>query len=183
MCTLTLDPRSSALMGSARVTQKLYDVLCDKRDDVEIVLQLVYLFYKLVYHESSRHSVVQHERLVSCILDLVVDPNEKICLFANLCVDVIMEHSDEWQERILERRFATCNYYWLQFLQGNNPFDEEEVSVQDRSRAEDFNLSGDYYDQFADYSGWDPSHYEQMEQMHTMINDRDVNDYDLHEYT
>ena len=37
-----------------------------KQEDDEIVLQIVFLFYQLVVHESSRHSVTKG----SCILAL-----------------------------------------------------------------------------------------------------------------
>ncbi len=174
LSTLMLDARAAPLLGSARVVQKLYDILCAKRDDVEIVFQLVYLCYKLVYHTASRNSVIQNERLVGCLLDLVVDPNEEIRRFANLTVDIILEASVEWHDRIRERRFAACNYYWLQFLEGNNPFEDEERSAQS-NRSQDFSQSQDYYDQFADYNGggWAPA--SSMEHLHTL------SDYDLHD--
>jgi hypothetical protein len=183
LSTLLIDPRSAISMAHTRVTSKLFDILVNKRDDIEIVLQLVYLFYKLLVNESSRGAVVQNHHLCECVMDLVVDPNPQIQHFADLCLDIISESTEEWRQIVLEQRFARCNYDWIQFSDsGSNPFeDDEHMMLQhDSMRSQDsFNMmSGEYYDQFADYGdGWDPSQYSGFEQ-----NIHHVNEYDLHDY-
>lgn len=126
----------------------LYDVLQAKVDDVEIVLQLVYLFYKILYYPQSRKAIINHERLVTCILDMVIDPCEDIRRFANLCVDIILEASDDWKDRVLERRFMICNHYWLLFLEGG-----AEALMRDDHEELPEETSEDYFHQEHPYLG------------------------------
>ena len=35
-----------------------------KQEDDELVLQIVYLFYQLVLHESTRHCIVESSRIL-----------------------------------------------------------------------------------------------------------------------
>lgn len=86
--TLARDPKSAIMLGNARLIRILYELLNEKAEDVEIVLQLLYTTYKLLLHEPSRLSVIAHEPFANCLLDLVVDPEPQIRILANQSLGV-----------------------------------------------------------------------------------------------
>jgi hypothetical protein len=193
MGTLMLDPDSASYFGSGRIASKLFDVLFEKNDDVEIILHLTVLFYRMLLYEDSRGSIVENEKLVICLLDLVIDPNEQIRRYANLAVDIISEVSPEWRDKVLERRFETANHYWLEFVNnGGLPFQQDD-SLNDTYGEHGMGGMGDSRDEYgqsqsadfeyADHSAFSPNptvwDSSQMAGMNMLSdNDDSLSDYD-----
>lgn len=60
------------------IVQNLIELLKARQEDDEIVLQIVYVFYKLVYHEATRGLVLGQTMAVSYLIDLMHDKNAEI---------------------------------------------------------------------------------------------------------
>lgn len=117
--TVALDSRSGAILASRALLQNLYNTLCDKVDDVEIVLQTMFTLYRFLMQDHTREAVIEHKQLPYCMLNLVVDPHPEIRNLANQSLDIIMDHDQSWRDRIRDKRFEACNAEWLQFITQN----------------------------------------------------------------
>jgi len=115
--TLATDGAMAPQLSQARLVSKLHDVLNEKNEDVDIVLQLVYTIFKMLLHHASRVSIIKHHNFTNCLLDLVIDPNEHVRNLANLSLDIIMENDEGWRAKIREKRFEMCNREWIEFIQ------------------------------------------------------------------
>jgi hypothetical protein len=197
LVTFTLDPDAAQYIGNNRLVSKLLELLYEKNDDVEIVFHIVYLLYKLLLTEESREVIVENDKLVFCLLDLCIDQNEQIRHFANLAVDIIFETSEEWHEKVLERRFETCNYFWLEFVNNggvpDTSYDEHDGFVQvsggegedsyyDESyehpgHSGEFSAQHGRYDSM--YSGGPPNAYEEAATGQKMYDMSDLSDFDF----
>ncbi len=140
--TLATDLKAGPVLANTRLIRMIYDVLNEKTEDVDMVLQLVYTVYKLLLLPQPRELIIRHDMLTLCILDLVVDPAPLIRDFSNLSLDIIMEHDEEWRSKIREKRFEACNQEWLEFIRGGGvPYDGVGESTGGESGAYD-----EYYD-------------------------------------
>lgn len=129
--TLATDTAMAPQLAQNRLVNKLHDVLNEKNEDVDIVLQLVYAIFKMLLHQQSRNSVIKHHNFTNCLLDLVIDPNEQVRNLANLSLDIIMEHDEGWRTKIREKRFEMCNREWIDFIQngGVPQFERDQANA------------------------------------------------------
>jgi hypothetical protein len=69
--------------------------------------------------------IIWYEKLVVCLLDLVIDPAEQIRCYANLA-DVHHQRglSSEWLDKVV---LETANHYWLELVKnGGLPFQQDD---------------------------------------------------------
>lgn len=109
-----VDPKVASILGTARHVNTLFSTMVEKGSDPEMVLQIGFVFLKLLLHEGSRGVVLEHEDLIKSLLSLVADPIPHIRDVANMCLDVIMDFNETWRNRIRDTRFETLNREWIE---------------------------------------------------------------------
>jgi hypothetical protein len=141
--TVCSDPVAGTVMGNARLVRMLFDILQDKSDDVDLVLQCIYTLYKMAMLREPRQQICKHDQLTLSVLDLVVDPNPSIRDFSNMVLDIIMEEDEDWRAKIREKRFEACNREWLDFIHGGGVPPGGQF---DQSAGEDSGAYDNFYD-------------------------------------
>jgi len=119
--TLAIDPRAAPMLASSALVRMLTQLLTDKIEDLDMVVQILFCVFKFLLHRETRAAVLLSEHLTDCLLDLVVDPSAEVRHLANMCLDIIMEHDDGWRDRIRTRRFEAFNREWLQLFANAAP--------------------------------------------------------------
>lgn len=60
-----------------------------KQEDDEVVLQIVYVFYQLTRHESTRPQVISTTEVPAYLIDLMHDKNTEIRRVCDTTLDII----------------------------------------------------------------------------------------------
>jgi hypothetical protein len=119
LSTVATDSKCSGMLANQRLIGIIYEVIREKIDDAEIVLQSIYTIFKMLLHTESRDAIIVNEMMVCLLLDLVTDPCEQIMNYANACLDTIMEYDNDWRDKIRIKRFQAFNADWLHVMEMN----------------------------------------------------------------
>eukprot|EP00056_Hartaetosiga_gracilis_P007592 m.110246 g.110246 ORF g.110246 m.110246 type:complete len:108 (+) comp12743_c1_seq2:176-499(+) len=88
--TVLTDPACAPLVADCGIASMLIGMLKDKQEDDEIVLQIIFVWNKLLYYKSTRDVVLSEPQAVSYLLDLMHDQNteiRKVCnRFVYMCL-------------------------------------------------------------------------------------------------
>eukprot|EP00002_Diphylleia_rotans_P030578 TRINITY_DN6297_c0_g1_i1.p1 TRINITY_DN6297_c0_g1~~TRINITY_DN6297_c0_g1_i1.p1 ORF type:complete len:735 (+),score=171.51 TRINITY_DN6297_c0_g1_i1:274-2478(+) len=111
--TFAGDSKCCSLFARSRVISSLYEIMTEKQDDDEIVLQAVYTFYRLINNRDAATVMLNQTHLVPFLIDLLFDKNPEIRAMADLLCDTIVDIDEEWAKRIRARKFQAYNAEWL----------------------------------------------------------------------
>jgi len=114
--TLAADPQAAPMLANHRLIHCLHDVLLEKSDDDEIVLQIVFTLFKFLLHRETREVIMQNEGLVVALLELLQASNPVIRHTVNDALEVIVECGEIYHEQVVEKRFEHHNREWLQLM-------------------------------------------------------------------
>ncbi|XP_025833909.1 kinesin-associated protein 3 isoform X2 [Agrilus planipennis] len=123
--TAAYDESCAQLICNSDLLQLLIELLKFHQEDDEIVLQIIYVFLVILAHESTVQYVINKTEAPAYLIDLLQDNNKNIRKVCNTCLNMIMDNSTSWAERIRIERFRHHNEQWLQMVD-NHQFDEEE---------------------------------------------------------
>jgi len=76
--TVCYDAVVAPIIANSHLIITLTNLLTEKQEDDEIVLQVLYVFYRLVVHEDTREVLLRQTDAVSHIIDLLADNNMEI---------------------------------------------------------------------------------------------------------
>ena len=76
--TVLADERCAQMVAEEGLVNVMIGLLKAKQEDDEIVLQIVYVFQKLVFLEATRHAIVEQRQAISYLVDLMHDKNPTI---------------------------------------------------------------------------------------------------------
>ncbi|CAG2248440.1 Kinesin-associated protein 3 [Mytilus edulis] len=102
------------------------DVLCQhyipdecnaKQEDDEMVCQIVYVFYQMIFHESTREVIIKDTQAPAYLIDLMHDKNAEIRKVCDNTLDIIAEFDPEWAKRIQLEKFRWHNSQWLDMIE------------------------------------------------------------------
>lgn len=114
---------------ASRLPKMLQDLLVEKRDDEEIILQLLYAFECLLVHDEVRDLILQETEVAPCVMRFARARNPKILEQAGKTLQVISEYCVElsansdgasqlaWVEQIKVFRFEQHNSEWSRFVE------------------------------------------------------------------
>lgn len=118
--TAASDNATCSLLASSNIIGLLYQVWKDKSSDVEILLQLIFCFYKFFQQESSQDEAMYGTRVVVDIMDCLSHKNAAVREMADTVVEMVLEvdRQDRGQlgqlgEQIRKKRFESYNQKWL----------------------------------------------------------------------
>lgn len=125
LSTISTDQQACELLASGNIIPTLYQLLKEKGEDVEIVLQLLNCFHKLMHFTSSRETVLYNTRIFADIVDCLDHRNPAVRAKAEEMSSIVLEFDRKptgefgaMGNQILKRRFETYNKAWLQSMGG-----------------------------------------------------------------
>jgi len=119
--TAANDPECADILAQSKLVGNLYELMTEKQEDDEMVLQITYTFYNFIRWEQTRAQLLQNEPVVTYLVDLLYDSNAEIRKMADQTLDLIMEVDDSWAQRIRERKFQIHNAEWLRSVDEGSP--------------------------------------------------------------
>ncbi|KAG8182560.1 hypothetical protein JTE90_007297 [Oedothorax gibbosus] len=110
-----------------------------KQEDDEIVLHIVYLFYQLIYHRTTREVIIKETQIPGYLLDLMHDKNTEIRKLCDRSLEIISEFNEEWAKKIQIEKFRWHNCQWLEMIESQQ-MDEADFYGEDSytPRIQDF---------------------------------------------
>lgn len=115
--TICTEKTAGAILSSG-IAVKLLNLLEEKKDDDEIVLQTVYSFHKLLLFSQTRDELLNKTQVLTCLVDLLNDKNAEVKQTADKALDYIMDVSETYAPKIRSMKFETFNQEWVQVIAG-----------------------------------------------------------------
>eukprot|EP00056_Hartaetosiga_gracilis_P007595 m.110282 g.110282 ORF g.110282 m.110282 type:complete len:136 (+) comp12743_c1_seq7:176-583(+) len=112
--TVLTDPACAPLVADCGIASMLIGMLKDKQEDDEIVLQIIFVWNKLLYYKSTRDVVLSEPQAVSYLLDLMHDQNTEIRKVCNSALDIVAECDMTWANEIRKKNFEFHNSSWIE---------------------------------------------------------------------
>lgn len=102
-----LDDDAARLLCSSPLVKLIYDVLHEKQDDSEIVLQILYSFHRLLRHPGTGHALLYETQMPRDVCELLEHENAVVRVMADNLLDLVVDH-DEANEKTMDinRRLA-----------------------------------------------------------------------------
>jgi len=137
------------IIANSHLIITLTNLLTEKQEDDEIVLQVLYVFYRLVVHEDTREVLLRQTDAVSHIIDLLADNNMEIRKMADQALELIMEMDDELGKRIRHRKFVVHNQNWWQMVTGGYDESQDEAMAH-HNQEQELTYAGGPYQGYGD---------------------------------
>ncbi|EEB13642.1 Kinesin-associated protein, putative [Pediculus humanus corporis] len=126
--TAACDEDCAMLMCKEGILISLIELLKAKQEDDEIVLQIIYMFYQIIRHDSTRNHLILETDAAAYLIDLMQDKNKEIAIVCDSCLDIISEFSNEWKKRIMVDKFRFHNSQWLEMVE-NQALDDADFAL------------------------------------------------------
>jgi len=157
---LALCQESAQHIAGSRLPGMLQAILVEKRDDEEIVLQLLYCFRCLLVYDEVRDVILQDTEIAPCVMRFARSRNPMILEEAMQCLQVVAEHavdagggspdgSQNWAEQIKAFRFEQHNAEWCHYVSrevtGASPsafYDDQQESGDEDEEEFAFHWAG-----------------------------------------
>ncbi|KFM69323.1 Kinesin-associated protein 3, partial [Stegodyphus mimosarum] len=115
---------ASTLLESG-IIKHVIEHLNAKQEDDEIVLHIVYLFYQLIYHRTTRDVIIKETQIPGYLLDLMHDKNTEIRKLCDRSLEIISEYNEEWAKKIQVEKFRWHNCQWLEMIESQQMDDAD----------------------------------------------------------
>ncbi|XP_053980133.1 kinesin-associated protein 3 isoform X2 [Hylaeus volcanicus] len=134
--TAAYDEDCARLLCKADILLSLIELLKAKQEDDEMVLQIIYVFYQISKHDSTRDYLIRETgNAPGYLIDLMHDKNPAIRKVCDTCLDVIAMCDKNWAARIKVEKFRSHNQQWLEMVESitndttNHLLPEEDDSL------------------------------------------------------
>ncbi|XP_065647919.1 kinesin-associated protein 3 isoform X4 [Hydra vulgaris] len=118
--TIASDEGCATMLATSGIIHSLIELLRAKQEDDEVVLQIVYVFYQLAFHQATRNVIIKETQAPAYLIDLMHDKNEEVRKVCDNTLDIIAECDPEWKVRIQVEKFRWHNSQWLQMIESQN---------------------------------------------------------------
>ncbi|XP_047355453.1 kinesin-associated protein 3 isoform X1 [Vespa velutina] len=117
--TAANDEDCARLLCKADILLSLIELLKAKQEDDEMVLQIIYVFYQISKHDSTRDYLIREtgNEAPGYLIDLMHDKNPAIRKVCDACLDVIAMCDKNWAARIKVEKFRSHNQQWLEMVE------------------------------------------------------------------
>lgn len=117
--TAAYDEDCARLLCKADILLSLIELLKAKQEDDEMVLQIIYVFYQISKHDSTRDYLIREtgNEAPGYLIDLMHDKNPAIRKVCDACLDVIAMCDKNWAARIKVEKFRSHNQQWLEMVE------------------------------------------------------------------
>mmetsp|Transcript_30666 Transcript_30666/g.30305 ORF Transcript_30666/g.30305 Transcript_30666/m.30305 type:complete len:609 (-) Transcript_30666:29-1855(-) len=141
--TITSCEQIAKMIANTLIIQLLHTLLSEKQEDDEMVMQIMYTFYRLLLFKATRTIILNKTQAVNFLLELLQDKNPRIRKMADTVLSLVQEYDEDWREEIKLKRFQLHNQEWLSLIEnvGDSDYDEDEISDEDSDRMHWADLS------------------------------------------
>eukprot|EP00929_Paragymnodinium_shiwhaense_P014425 TRINITY_DN12232_c0_g3_i1.p1 TRINITY_DN12232_c0_g3~~TRINITY_DN12232_c0_g3_i1.p1 ORF type:complete len:806 (-),score=209.42 TRINITY_DN12232_c0_g3_i1:268-2685(-) len=105
-------------ISRSRLPSMLQEILLEKRDDEEIVLQLLFTFHCLLVHDETREVILQDTEIAQYVMKFARSKNPAIIEQATKTLEVVADYAGDSADQVLEQikgfRFEQHNAEWTQ---------------------------------------------------------------------
>ncbi|KAL3871441.1 hypothetical protein ACJMK2_039438 [Sinanodonta woodiana] len=115
--TVCNDDSCAKMLAKSNIIQCLIELLNAKQEDDEMVCQIVYVFYQMIFHESTREVIVKETQAPAYLIDLMHDKNAEIRKVCDNTLDIIAEFDEDWAKKIQLEKFRWHNSQWLEMVE------------------------------------------------------------------
>ncbi|PVD22006.1 hypothetical protein C0Q70_17809 [Pomacea canaliculata] len=115
--TVCSDDACARLLADSNVIHLLIELLNAKQEDDEVVCQIIYVFYQMIFHEATREIIIKETQAPAYLIDLMHDKNAEIRKVCDNTLDMIAEFDEEWAKRIQLEKFRWHNSQWLEMVE------------------------------------------------------------------
>ena len=128
------------------IASRLLNLLEEKKDDEEIVLQTAFALHKLLLCEAAREELLTKTQVLPYLVDLLNNKNAEAKLTADKALDYVMDVSEQHAPKIRSMKFETFNQEWIQVVAGNaaaaGAADHEKYGHDDLAGAYEYDDEG-----------------------------------------
>lgn len=142
--TAAYDEDCARLLCKADILLSLIELLKAKQEDDEMVLQIIYIFYQIAKHDSTRDYLIREtgNEAPGYLIDLMHDKNPAIRKVCDACLDVIAMCDKNWAARIKVEKFRSHNQQWLEMVESITTDASNHILPDDDDSLSPF-MSGD----------------------------------------
>ncbi|KAK3087402.1 hypothetical protein FSP39_005444 [Pinctada imbricata] len=115
--TVCNDDACAKMLAESNIIQMLIELLNAKQEDDEMVCQIVYVFYQMIFHESTREVIIKDTQAPAYLIDLMHDKNAEIRKVCDNTLDIISEFDEDWAKKIQLEKFRWHNSQWLEMVE------------------------------------------------------------------
>ncbi|XP_059150939.1 kinesin-associated protein 3-like isoform X2 [Physella acuta] len=115
--TVCSDDACAKLLADSNIIHLLIELLNAKQEDDEVVCQIVYVFYQMIFHEATREIIIKETQAPAYLIDLMHDKNAEIRSVCENTLDMIGEFDEEWAKKIQLEKFRWHNSQWLEMVE------------------------------------------------------------------
>jgi len=115
--TIASDESCATMLAKSGIIHDLIELLRAKQEDDEVVLQIVYVFYQMVFHQATRNVIVKETQAPAYLIDLMHDKNQEVRKVCDGTLDIITECDPGWGVKIQVEKFRWHNSQWLQMVE------------------------------------------------------------------
>ena len=124
---LTFEQILASMLIHNGLVNVLIEIFREKQEDDEIVIQIVYIFYTLLFHPMTRKNINSESHILAYLSELLNDNNKLIASYSDDALNLIIEQNPTYATSILQERFNWHNLQWLELLNEDNL---EEIQIQ-----------------------------------------------------
>jgi hypothetical protein len=131
--TLLSDEDVPAMFAESPLIRDLFKVLQERTDDPEIMLQVTYVFQRLLCADETRAIVLEQTQVVYYLVDFVYNEGEATARLADQCLDMVAEHDAHWAAKIRQKKYEMHNAEWITSVEQE---DDEWVGREEDSGSD-----------------------------------------------
>ncbi|XP_065068315.1 kinesin-associated protein 3-like [Rhopilema esculentum] len=124
--TIASDEGCATMLAKSGIIQDLIELLRAKQEDDEVVLQVVFVFYQMIFHQATRNVIIKETQAPAYLIDLMHDKNEEVRKICDGTLDIISECDEEWGKKILIEKFRWHNSQWLEMVENHAEDGEDD---------------------------------------------------------
>ncbi|XP_009318988.1 PREDICTED: kinesin-associated protein 3 [Pygoscelis adeliae] len=140
--TVSMDDSCAALLAKSGIIPALIELLNGKQEEDDVVCQIIYVFYQMVFHQATRDVIIKETQAPAYLIDLMHDKNAEIRKVCDNTLDIIAEYDEEWAKKIQSEKFRWHNSQWLEMVESRQMDDSEQYLYGD-DRIEPYIHEGD----------------------------------------
>jgi hypothetical protein len=118
--SIATDAPACSILAQGNLIPTLYQLMKDKSDDTEILLQSLNCFDKLLYSQASREVVMYNTRIFADIIESLTHRSAAVRAMAEKMSVFVLEHDrkadgsvGQLGKQVIKRRFESYNKVWL----------------------------------------------------------------------
>jgi len=117
--TIANEALAMDLVNSGLV-EKLYELMSEKKDDDEFVLQITFTFSRLLLFNATREALLHYTQVVLYLVELLQDNNKEVRKTADVALDLVIDSDEELAEKVRQMKFEAHNHDWLEIIESDD---------------------------------------------------------------